>query len=179
MKIKILEQIEVVEINVINLYPENPREIEASQFEKLKNSIQTYGFIDPLIVNKRSHESFTAEEKKPTVVGGNMRFRAAKELGLLKVPVAWVDIDKNQEKILNIALNRIAGKWDIAKLEKMVYELSEKDLKLDLDLTGLENWELKLYNPGEEAGFTGIIDEKDIPNQLKTKNKCPKCGYKW
>lgn len=120
MEIKILRQIEVVPIESVSLYPENPREIEASQFEKLKKSITEYGFIDPLIVNRRNHESFVGEERKPTVVGGNMRYRAATSLGLKEVPVAWIDVDKNQEKIINIALNRISGKWDVGKLEKMI-----------------------------------------------------------
>jgi len=165
MEIKILKQIEVVPLDSIQLYPENPREMEATQFEKLKKSIIEFGFIDPLIINRRTHESFTADEKKPTAVGGNMRWRAAKELGLAQVPVAWVDIDKNKEKILNIALNRITGKWDIGKLEKMVYELSNEELKLDLDLTGLEGWEQKLYNPAED------IDAEDIEKIIGTDEK--------
>jgi ParB-like chromosome segregation protein Spo0J len=179
MEIKILTSIEVVPIGSIQLYPENPREIEASQFEKLKKSIVEYGFIDPLIVNRRTDAGYTEDEKKPTVIGGNMRYRAAKELGLTELPVAWIDVDKNHERIINIALNRISGKWDVGKLEKMVYELSDKDLSLDLELTGLEGWELKLYNPGEDIDFPNNIDEKDIPPKLKTKNRCPKCGYEW
>jgi len=162
MEIKILREIQVVPIGDINLYPENPREIEESQFEKLKKSIQTYGFIDPLIVNKRTHESFT-KDRIPTIVGGNMRYRAAKELGLTELPIAWIDVDKNQEKIINIALNRISGKWDIGKLEKMVYELNDKDLSLDLELTGLENWELKLYNPGED--INPDISDLNLPEK--------------
>jgi hypothetical protein len=55
MEIKILKQIEVVSLDTIHLYPENPREMEASQFKSLKKSIIEYGFIDPLIVNKRTH----------------------------------------------------------------------------------------------------------------------------
>ena len=101
MEIKILREIEVFPIGKLYLYPDNPREIESSQFEKLKKSIQTYGFIDPLIVNKREHESFVGDERVPTVIGGNMRLRAAKELGIEEVPVAWVNVDKNQEKIIS------------------------------------------------------------------------------
>jgi len=33
----------------------------------------------------------------------------------------------------------------------MIYDLSDEELKLDLDLTGLDDWELKLYNPGEQS----------------------------
>ena len=89
MEIKILREIEVVKIGEIFSYSENPREIDISQFDKLKKSIQTYGFIDPLIVNKRNHSDFSGDDKKPTIMGGNMRYRAAKELGLTELPT-WI-----------------------------------------------------------------------------------------
>jgi hypothetical protein len=163
MEIKIIKSLEVVPIGSVFLYPDNPREIEKSQFEKLKKSITTNGFIDPLVVNRRSHADYKPEERKPTVVGGNMRWRAANELGLKEVPVVWIDVGRNEEKIINIALNRISGKWDIDKLEKMVYEISNKDLKLDLDLTGLEDWEQKLYNPGED--INPDISDLNLPEK--------------
>jgi len=81
------------------------------------------------------------------------------------VPVVWIDVNRNEERIINIALNRISGKWDVGKLEKMVYELSDKDLALDLEMTGLEDWELKLYNPAED------IDAEDIEKIVGTDEK--------
>lgn len=166
-----------VPINEVYPYPDNPREIDKSQFEKLKKSLTEFGFVEPLVVNLRQDDSYKPEEKIPTLVGGNMRWRAAKELGLKEVPIVEINLNRNKEAILNIALNRITGKWDISKLEKLVYDLSSEDLKLDLDLTGLEDWELELYNPGEK-GYEPKIDEKEI-KELETNNKCPKCGYKW
>ena len=74
--------------------------------------------------------------------------------------------------MLNIALNRISGKWDIGKLEKMVYELSDKDLDLDLDLTGLEDWEMRLYNPAEDiddeeiAEIAGLLKGKSVKKEF-------------
>lgn len=171
-----------VPIDSVSLYQDNPREIGKEQFEKLKKSITEFGFVEPLVVNVRTDPSFTEKERVPTVIGGNMRWRAAKDLGYKEVPVTEVSLDKHREAILNIALNRISGKWDLEKLEKMVYELSSKDLNLDLDLTGFEDWELKLYNPGEDSDFLKDIDkvdEKIMPDRLETKNKCPKCGYEW
>ena len=143
--------IENVPINSVYLYPENPREIDVSQFKKLKKSIKEFGFVEPLVVNFRKDSSFKEKEKIPTIVGGNMRWRAAKELGFKEISIVKVNFNKQKEAMLNIALNRISGKWDISKLEKMVYDLSDKDLDLDLDLTGLEEWEQKLYNPGLDS----------------------------
>ena len=171
-----------VSVNSIFPYPENPREIEDSQFEKLQKSIKEFGFVEPLVVNIREHSDFKPEEKVPTIVGGNMRFRAAKTLGMKEVPIVEVNLNKAKEAALNIGLNRIAGRWDVGKLEKLVYDLSNTDLNIDLDLTGLEDWELKLYNPGKDDNFPENIegiDEKTMPGKLKTTNECPKCGYKW
>jgi ParB-like chromosome segregation protein Spo0J len=175
-------QIKEVPIDTIFPYPENPREIEDSQFEKLQKSIKEFGFVEPLVVNVREHSDFKPEEKVPTIVGGNMRFRAAKALGMKEVPIVEVNLDRTKEMALNIGLNRIAGRWDVGKLEKLVYDLSNTDLDIDLDLTGLEDWELKLYNPGKDDNFPENlegIDEKTMPGKLKTTNECPKCGYKW
>lgn len=156
-------KVKSVPINSIYLFEENPREIDKEQFEKLKNSIKEFGFVEPIVVNLRNDKSFTDSERKSTIVGGNMRYRAAKELGFKEIDIVEIDIDKNREKILNIALNRISGKWDIEKLEKMIYDLSDKELDLDLDLTGLEDWELKLYNPGE--GINPDISDLNLPEK--------------
>ncbi len=152
-------EVKNVPIDSVNLYPENPREIEKGQFEKLRKSIREFGFVEPLVVNLRDDDSFPESERnKLTIVGGNMRWRAAKEEGYKEVPIVEVSLNKAKEAILNIALNRISGKWDIGKLEKMVYELSSEELGLDLDLTGLEEWEQKLYNPAEDIDDEEIID---------------------
>lgn len=158
-------KIKNIPINSVHLYPDNPREMDKTQFEKLKKSIQVYGILKPLIINLRGDKSFTDKEKVPTIVGGNMRWRACKALGFKEIPTTEIDINKNKEAMLNIALNRISGKWDISKLEKMVYELSDKDLDLDLDLTGLEDWEMRLYNPAED------IDNEEIAEIIGTDEK--------
>ena len=159
-------EVKNVSIDSVNLYPENPREIEKGQFEKLRKSLREFGFVEPLVVNLRDNDSFPeGERNKLTIVGGNMRWRAAKAEKYEKVPIVEVNLDKSKEAILNIALNRISGKWDIGKLEKMVYELSSEELGLDLDLTGLEDWEQKLYNPAED------IDDEEIADIVGTDEK--------
>jgi len=140
--------IKTVPIDSVYLYPENPREIETGQFKKLIKSIDEFGLVKPLTVNLRDDPSFKEEEKIPTIVGGNMSWRALKKLGKEEVDIVEVNLSRTKEAVLNIALNRIGGKWDIEKLEKMVYELSSEDLDIDVSLSGLEEWELKLYNPG-------------------------------
>ena len=158
--------IKTVPIDSVHLYPENPREMDKSQFEKLKGSIKEFGFVEPIVVNMRDDKSFNEEERKiPTIVGGNMRYRAAKELGFKELQVVQINLNKNKEAVLNIGLNRISGKWDISKLEKMVYDLSSAEFDVDLDLSGLEDWEQKLYNPAED------IDHEEIEKIVGTDEK--------
>ena len=71
------------------------------EYEKIKNSIEEFGFADPLVVNADM-----------TIIGGHQRLTVAIDLGYTEVPCAVVDVDKTREKALNIALNKITGAWD-------------------------------------------------------------------
>jgi hypothetical protein len=117
----------------------NPREITDHDFNALKDSIKEFGFVEPVVANKNNQ-----------IVGGHMRWRAAKDLGMETVPVVYVDLPPEKEKILSLALNRISGRWDQKKLEALIKELSLTALG-DLHLSGFENWELELYTPPMES----------------------------
>lgn len=82
------------------------------EYESLKRSIQTFGYVDPIIVNKDG-----------TVIGGHQRLFVLSDLGYLEADVAVVDLNKNDEKALNIALNKISGEWDQEKLAAIFSEL--------------------------------------------------------
>ena len=90
-----MEEIKIVYIPISELKPApyNPREISRHDFEALKGSIQEFGFVDPVIVNKDN-----------SIIGGHQRVDAAKELGIDAVPVVFVDVAGEQAKILNLAL---------------------------------------------------------------------------
>ena len=95
------------------------------EYKKIKNSIEEFGFADPLVVNKDM-----------TIVGGHQRLSVAVDLGYTEVPCAVVDVDKTREKALNIALNKITGEWDEQMLIDLITEL--KDADYDLDFTGFD-----------------------------------------
>jgi len=116
-----------VPIDSLRLWPGNPRIMPAEELRKLCRSIEAYGMVEPLVVRKADH----------TVIGGHQRLEAAKALGMIKVPVVYVDVDENQAKALNIALNRIHGEWDLPKLGELLEGL--RDLPdLDETLTGFD-----------------------------------------
>ena len=105
-------------LNVVDLHPAayNPRKISDWEMRKLMRSIEGFGFVEPVVVNKDM-----------TIIGGHQRVEAAKNLGMEQVPCVLVDLPKNKEKALNLALNRIGGEWDEAMLKVLLTELDEAE----------------------------------------------------
>ncbi|WP_138218578.1 DNA methyltransferase [Enterococcus faecalis] len=109
----------------------NPRvELKSGmeEYEKLKQSILEFGFVDPPIFNKRTGN----------LVGGHQRVSVAKDLGIGEIEVSIVDLPIEKEKALNIALNKISGQWDEDKLVELLEELNTDELPL----TGFNQEEL-------------------------------------
>ena len=75
--------------------PYNPRTISKASLKGLTASIKRFGLVQPIVLNKRSG----------LVVGGHQRIEALKAAGATDAPVVVVDLDENEEKALNIALN--------------------------------------------------------------------------
>lgn len=143
---------EIVKVDINELIsPEyNPRQITDDEMEKLKNSINEFGYVAPIIVNKHNNH----------IVGGNQRYEALKSLGYSDVDVIFVDEpDLNREKALNIALNKISGEWDNEKLTQIF-----KDMKVegfDLKLSGFGDFELDFYLDNEDEDFFNPFDDDE------------------
>ena len=99
------------------------------EYERLYRSITEFGYVEPIVWNRRTGR----------VVGGHQRLKVLKAQGYTEVSVSVVDLDEQREKALNVALNKIGGDWDEAKLVELLQEL-EKDM--DLELTGFTQKEL-------------------------------------
>jgi hypothetical protein len=110
----------------------NPRRISAHDADRLRASLERFGVVEPIVWNRRSG----------TVVGGHQRIDAAAALQLEELPVCVVDLDPAEERVLNVALNRIAGDWDHEALSRMLQDLAVDQTDL-LDLTGFEGYELE------------------------------------
>ena len=88
------------------------------EFIKLKASIEAYGYVTPIIMNKTTGR----------IVGGHQRAKVMQSLGYKEVDVVVVEMDEMQEKALNVALNKISGEWDNDKLSALISELSATDI---------------------------------------------------
>lgn len=129
-----------------------------SEFEKIKNSINEFGYVDPIIVNKDL-----------TVIGGHQRISVLKTLGITEIDCVVIDINKTKEKALNIALNKISGEWNKELLADLIKDLQSLDY--DTSFTGFEPPEIdalfnELYPSGvEEDGFDEPLPEIPISKQ--------------
>lgn len=106
-----------VAITDLNPAPYNPRKWDESAIKNLRESIERFGLIDPIIVNK-------SENRKNIVIGGHFRLKIAKDLRFTTVPVVYVHIPEiEREKELNLRLNRNTGDWDYVLLKDFNVEL--------------------------------------------------------
>ena len=121
------------------------------EYERLKTSIQTFGYVDPIIINADG-----------TVIGGHQRLFVLRDLGYSEADVAVVDLSKADEKALNIALNKISGEWDEEKLAEIFAELDAEGY--DLSLTGFGEDELSGLLSGTDADFVDMDKaDEDVP----------------
>lgn len=123
------------------------------EYEKIKQSLLKFGYVDPIIVNEDL-----------TVIGGHQRLTVLKDLDYETAKCVIVDLPKEDEKALNIALNKITGQWDEALLADLLLDLQEFDF--NLDLTGFEPPEIDdiLSNVHDKELSE---DEFDVEEELK------------
>ena len=132
----------IVKINEVKPNPKNPRLIKDDKFKKLVKSIQEF----PDMLNKRPLIVFTDVDGKYVVLGGNMRLKACKEIGLKEIPIIlaneWTEEQKAEFLIKdNVGFgewdwNQLQSEWDTDKLDEWGLELP-----VDLSVKELESEE--------------------------------------
>jgi hypothetical protein len=165
-------QVDWVGINEISEASYNPRFISAEAFDGLKNSIQTFGLLDPIIANKETNN----------IIGGHQRWKAAKELGYEKVPVIWVELDAFAERLLNLSLNnpKVQGQFLPDELSEMLGFLKGHEFYTELHLEELRaDFEEDIYsdeinNPKVPSDFKEVDESK-----MQFSHICPKCNFEF
>tara|TARA_R100000388_G_scaffold92767_1_gene76262 strand:+ start:1306 stop:1788 length:483 start_codon:yes stop_codon:yes gene_type:complete len=155
-------KIEKVKIHELKQAEYNPRKMTTKQYEDLKKSLEKFGCVDPIIINSDN-----------TIVGGHQRVRIMVELGATQVPVVRVNLSKEDEKELNVRLNKNTGEFDF-------------DIIADnFDIEDLLEWGFKHIDLGlnidkieEDKPTTITIKEKDIKIANKLYEDLKAQGYK-
>lgn len=136
-------------VKELNPAPYNPRKWSDDAIAHLTDSIKSFGLVDPILVNG-------SPDRKNVVIGGHFRLKVAKDLGIKEVPVVYVDIpDIEQEKELNVRLNKNLGDWD--------YELLAEFDETLLSTIGFDSEEI-------DTIFDLVVDEPetfDLEKELK------------
>ena len=101
------------------------------EYEKLKRSMQEFGYVEPIVWNERTGN----------IIGGHQRLKVLIELGMQEVDCVVVDLDEAKEKALNIALNKVSGKWNTALLKDLLLELDTGSF--DITITGFDEEEIE------------------------------------
>lgn len=124
------------------------------EYEKIKNSILEFGYVEPIIVNYDM-----------TVIGGHQRLTVLRDLGHTEVQCVVLEIkDDAKVKALNIALNKIAGEWDEKMLADLLVDIQAADF--NTDFTGFEPPEIEqLFSKVHDKEIKD--DDFDVDEALK------------
>ena len=161
--------IERVPISSVVPWEKNPRGIKTKDFDRLKKQITKLGVYKPLVCYR--------ENGHYVVLGGNMRIRAYKELGLQEVNVSVVDAPTEAKKIeYALSDNDRVGYYEEEALAELIYphikDIDLSEFKVDIGEP------IDLKQVVERLGPNLNNDEKEL-DELETEHECPKCGYKW
>jgi DNA (cytosine-5-)-methyltransferase len=125
----------IVIMPVTDLHPAdyNPRKDLKpgdKEYDKLARSIEEFGYVEPIVWNRTTGN----------IIGGHQRLKVLIEKGYTEVEVVGLKLSEQEEKILNVALNKISGRWDN---EKLIAVLDELQAQEEMELTGFDDWELE------------------------------------
>ena len=134
----------------------NPRQLTKDQYKHLRDSIDRFGLVDPIIVNIN-------KERNGIIIGGHQRVKVAKDMNIKEVPVIELDLTYDRERELNVRLNANTGEWDTDILANM-FDIDE------LTDWGFDDIDLKIDDVK--------LDEEEKPKKDKM-IECPECTFKF
>ena len=147
-----LRKIKIADLVPASYNPRKALKPGDKEYEKIKRSIEEFGYCEPVIVNSDM-----------TIIGGHQRVTVLKDLGYSEIDCIVIDIDKTKERALNIALNKITGEWNKELLADLIAELQDSDF--DVTFTGFDPPEIEqLMNSVHDKEI--VEDEFDIDAQL-------------
>ena len=125
-----IQKIPVSQLKAAEYNPRKDLKSGDPEYEKLRRSIEEFGYVEPVIWNKATGN----------VVGGHQRLKVLLQLGQAEIDCVVVELDEQREKALNVALNKVSGFWDNDKLASLISDLNAADF--DVSLTGFDAAEI-------------------------------------
>jgi DNA modification methylase len=143
-----IRSLKLSELNPAKYNPRKELRPGDAEFEKLKRSIESFGYVELIVVN---------EATGFTVISGHQRLSVLKVLGYESAECVVVSLDAARERALNIAMNKISGEWDTKKLENLLSDLKAEDF--DVTLTGFDTSEIGLMLSVDDEIVQDIVPE--------------------
>lgn len=132
-------ELQMLRVPVSHLEPNpwNPNKMDDRTFQAERESIRTYGFIDPIIV--RPHPT---KEGRWQIIDGEHRWRAAQEEEIEEVPITPLNLSDAAAMKLTVIANETRGNPDVADLGKLLAriqaETDEEDFRMGLPYSDAE-----------------------------------------
>ncbi|HED52913.1 MAG TPA: chromosome partitioning protein ParB, partial [Phycisphaerales bacterium] len=139
-------------IDDIQPYERNPR-LNDDAVDAVAESLRQFGFRQPIVVDADG-----------VIIVGHTRWKAARKLGLAKVPVhVATDLTPEQIRAYRIADNKTGelAEWDLDLLPIELQDLQQAEY--DLSLLGFDEDELAKLLAGEAGVSAGLTDPDDVP----------------
>lgn len=162
-------------VSEIKEYENNPRRISPRAIEGVKHSIQSYGYVQPIVVDMDN-----------VIVVGHTRFLAMKELGHEEILVQQMDLPKEKADEYRLVDNRTGemGEWD---QKSLVLELREFEAGLlegffpevDLEIVATTASDVTTANVEDATKAIERVASADPRTSHTTKVVCPSCYYEF
>jgi ParB-like chromosome segregation protein Spo0J len=147
-----MQKIPAAKLNPAAYNPRKDLKPGDAEYEKLRRSIEEFGYVEPIIWNSRTGN----------IVGGHQRYKVLAALGYDEVDCVVLDVDENKEKALNVALNKISGEFDIPLLTDLLKDIGASGF--DVSLTGFDAAEMdSLFKDGVVAGIKEDNFDEPLP----------------
>lgn len=156
-------RIERIELRRIKPAAYNPRvalKPGDPAWERLVASVESFGYVDPLIWNQTTGN----------LVGGHQRYAVLKHKGVKRADVSVVALDLKQEKLLNLALNKVQGRWDQESLAALLGELAG-DQSVALALSGFTETEVERIVEEGDALVEQLVPREEEAEAKPEKGK--------
>jgi len=135
----------------------NPRELTEKQYKDLKDSLLRFGIVDPVLVNVN-------EDRKNIIIGGHQRTRVWQDLGNEEIDCVELDLTLDQERELNVRLNKNTGQFDMDALANY------------FDQDELIDWGFESFEFGVQDFDVDEVEEEETTDKKESKNTCEHCG---
>ena len=145
---------QIIERNIADLIRAeyNPRELTQEQEKQLSDSLRRFGVVDPVIVNVHP-------DRKDIIIGGHQRSKVWQKLGNETIPTVELSLTLDQEKELNVRLNKNTGQFDM----DMLKDHFETDDLIEWGFTDVElDWQDDVTHLEAEE------DDFEVPEEVET-----------